>query len=62
MLVSRMPAALRRRLPPGVEEALDDLEHNCDLINARPLPCEVRWVLDRLGVSHGLAAQIAGFA
>ena len=37
-------------LTPAQAEALDDLFHQCDLINARPLPCEIDWALR--GGSH----------
>ena len=35
------------KLNPAQAEALDDLFHQCDLINARPLPCEIDWALAR---------------
>ncbi|WP_292229480.1 hypothetical protein [Brevundimonas sp.] len=31
------------KLTPAQEAALDELFHQCDLINARPLPCEIDW-------------------
>lgn len=34
-------------LTPAQREALEDLEHNLDLIGARPLPCEIEWALSR---------------
>lgn len=34
-------------LTPAQEAALDDLFHQCDLINASPLPCEIEWALNR---------------
>ena len=30
-------------------QAIDDLEHECDLISVTPRPSEVRWVLERVG-------------
>lgn len=35
-------------LPPAYAEALDDLEHNCDLLGVRPLPCEIAWAFARV--------------
>lgn len=35
------------KLTPEQEAALEDLFHQCDLINARPLPCEIEWALSR---------------
>lgn len=35
-------------LSPAEAKALDDLEHDCDLIGRRPLPCEIEWALTRL--------------
>lgn len=32
-------------LTPAQRDALDDLLHGCDLIGARPLPCEIEWAL-----------------
>lgn len=48
-------------LTPAQAEAIDDLLHNLDLIGARPLQCEIDWVLrggphvgiDTLGRSVG---------
>ena len=37
----------RRNLSQAETDALEDLEHNCDLIGARPLPCEIEWALSR---------------
>lgn len=37
----------RSNLTPAERDALEDLEHNLDLINARPLPCEIEWALAR---------------
>lgn len=34
-------------LSPAEAKALDDLEHDCDLIGRRPLPCEIEWALTR---------------
>ena len=43
----------RANLSPAELEALDDLEHNCDLIGVRPLPCEIEWALGReIGRAH----------
>lgn len=36
-------------LTPAQRDALEDLEHNLDLIGARPLPCEIEWALARAG-------------
>lgn len=38
----------RANLSPAEAAALEELEHNCDLICARPLPCEVEWALSRV--------------
>lgn len=38
----------RSNLTPDERDALEELEHNLDLIGARPLPCEIEWVLDRV--------------
>lgn len=35
------------KLSPAERDALEDLEHNLDLIGARPLPCEIEWALER---------------
>lgn len=54
-----VPAGLLALLSLAQIEALDDLEHNCDLISTRPSPAEVRWTLERSGVpSEVLAAFI----
>lgn len=37
----------RPNLTPAERDALEDLEHNLDLIGARPLPCEIEWALAR---------------
>lgn len=33
------------KLTPEQEAALEELFHQCDLISARPLPCEIEWAL-----------------
>lgn len=38
-------ASLVAALDRQERDALDDLEHNCDLIGVRPLPCERDHVL-----------------
>jgi hypothetical protein len=38
------------KLTPEQEAALEELFHQCDLINARPLPCEIEWALRKLPV------------
>ncbi|WP_374390176.1 hypothetical protein [Brevundimonas sp.] len=37
------------KLTPEQEAALEELFHQCDLISARPLPCEIEWVLQKNG-------------
>lgn len=37
-----------RPLSPAEAQAIDDLEHECDLISTRPTPFEVAWVLSRV--------------
>ena len=39
-------------LSPAERDALEDLEHNLDLIGARPLPCGIEWALGRARQSH----------
>ena len=34
-------------LTPAEAQAIDDLEHDCDLIGRRPLACEIERVLSR---------------
>lgn len=36
------------KLTPEQEAALEELFHQCDLINARPLPCEIDWALQNV--------------
>lgn len=40
-------------------EAIDDLEHNCDLIAVRPTTAEIRWTLERFGAAPEVIAAIA---
>jgi hypothetical protein len=55
-----------RHVPPGLLamlslpmlQALDDLEHNCDLISVQPNSAEVRWTLERAGLPGDLCALI----
>lgn len=35
----------RAKMTLAEREALEELEHNCDLIGTRPLPCEIEWAL-----------------
>lgn len=42
-----MGELMRSNLSLAERYALEDLEHNCDLIRARPLPCEIEWALAR---------------
>lgn len=44
-------------LTPAQEEALEELFHQCDLINARPLPCEIEWALNR-EMQNGIATAV----
>lgn len=39
---------IRRNLTLAELEALEELEHQCDLIATRPLPCEIEWALSRV--------------
>mgnify|MGYP006944717060 CR=1 FL=1 len=54
-----IPAAIVCLLTPSQVEAIDDLEHNCDLINVRPHAYEVRWALERAGVETSVLDTIA---
>lgn len=49
-------------LSPDQIEALDDLEHGCDLISTRPTLYEVAWTLARAGapmtLCHALHAAV----
>jgi len=47
-----VPAGLLAILTTAQLEALDDLEHQCDLISVRPTAFEVRWTLGRAGASQ----------
>lgn len=47
-------------LSEAAREALDDLWHNCDLIACRPLPCEVVWTLERVGMTTAESRAFAG--
>lgn len=38
----------RSNLTPAEIEALDDLEHECDLIGVTPRPHEIEWALSRV--------------
>ena len=51
-----VPSGLLALLNLAQIEALDDLEHNCDLISTRPSVAEVRWTLERSGVSSEVLA------
>lgn len=44
-IVNNVPA---RPLTPAEAQAIDDLEHECDLISTRPTPFEVAWTLARV--------------
>ena len=54
-----VPSGLLALLSLAQIEALDDLEHNCDLISTRPSPAEVRWTLERSGVPSEVLAAFA---
>jgi len=54
-----VPAGLLAVLTTAQLEALDDLEHQCDLISVRPTPFEVRWTLERAGLGPDLCGRIA---
>ena len=41
----------RSNLTPAETEALDDLEHECDLIGVTPRAHEIEWALSRARVS-----------
>lgn len=45
-------------LSPAQVEALDDLEHNCDLISVRPNLMEVVWTLARCGAPTDLCRAL----
>lgn len=46
-------------LSPAQVEALDDLEHNCDLISTRPTLHEVIWTLGRVGAPRRLCEALS---
>ena len=45
-------------LSPDQIEALDDLEHGCDLISTRPTLYEVAWTLFRAGAPASLCRSL----
>ena len=47
-------------LSPVQLEALDDLEHNCDLISTRPTLFDVVWTLTRCGAPPSLCHALEG--
>jgi hypothetical protein len=53
-----IPEGLLARLSLGAISALDDLDHNCDLIAVRPSPAEIVWTLERAGVDATTVAEI----
>ena len=56
--MNHIPPSLQAMLSEQMLQALDDLDHNCDLIACRPLPCEVRWTLERAGLPIDLCALV----
>lgn len=55
-----IPAAIVCLLTPAQVEAVDDLEHQCDLISVRPHAYEVRWALERAGAAPSVLNAIGG--
>lgn len=45
-------------LSPAQVEALDDLEHGCDLISTLPTLYEVAWTLSRAGAPSSLCQSL----
>lgn len=57
-----VPAGLIARLTAEQLGAIDDLEHQCDLISCVPHAYEVRWVLERAGAPAEVCAAIGAEA
>jgi len=53
-----IPAAIVCLLTPAQIEAVDNLEHQCDLISVRPHAYEVRWTLERAGADATVLSAI----
>lgn len=49
-------------LSPAQLEALDELEHCCDLISTRPTLYEVVWILSRAGAPVSLCQKLHDIA
>lgn len=49
-------------LSPAHLEALDDLEHGCDLISTQPTRYEVAWTLARAGAPAALCQALSAAA
>lgn len=60
--MNHVPLGLLARLTSAQLEAIDDLEHQCDLIATRPQANEVRWVLERAGAPADICAAIGAAA
>ena len=56
--MNRIPEGLLARLSLDALSALDDLDHNCDLIATQPTPGEIVWTLERAGVDAGTVSEI----
>lgn len=60
--MNHVPLGLLSSLTLAMLEAIDDLEHECDLISTRPTAQEVSWALERAGAPASLCGAIRNAA
>lgn len=57
-MTKRIPEGLLAQLTLAQIEALDDLDHNCDLISVRPNAAEIDWTLERAGAGDNIRTAV----